>query len=311
MIGDMTMIKRIVTAALILTMLTSNAYAYSGVSSWAEKTLDKAASSDIVPESIKNANVSGMIKKGECASLCVKLCEKMLNIKAEESQNPFADAVGADVLKAASLGIVGAFSGTSFNENSVAVREEIADMLARTYAVISGARAVTDDKELFSDDGNISEWARESVYFIQSKNIIHIVGSNKFAPKNLTEDQTRANYANMSLQSVIISLTRMYDMLGGTDAKDDKQTAAQQCLSMIPEIDFGEADDPVMSDDAASISVKNATSDDFYKYVEKSKPVFSEVIYTLEGQNYKAWDGEYTINIVYSDGILTVEVFKN
>lgn len=306
------MMKRIISIALLAAMLGTNAYAYSGASSWAESTLEKAANASIVPDGILDANVSSMIKKGECASLCVKFCERMSGKSAETAQNPFSDNVSEDVLKAVSLGIVGTYGGAGFNENSFASREEIADMLAKTYASVSGEKAQISDKVLFADDINISDWARESVYFVQSKNIIHIVGSNKFAPKNLTEDQTRANYANMSVQNVLISLVKMYDMLGGTESgkTDGKVTVAEYCLSLMPDIDFGTKEEPVLKDDMASVTVKDVTQTDYFNYVEKTKTNFPEEMYSLDGQNYKAWDGTYSINLVYQNSILTVEVFK-
>lgn len=307
------MVKKIISIALLAAVLCTNAYAYSGTSSWAEATLERAANASIVPDNILNANVSNMIKKGECASLCVKFYEEMSNAEVHEVHNPFSDDVGTDVLKAVSLGIVGTYSGETFNENSFATREEIADMLAKTYALISGEKAEISDKILFADDSNIAAWARESVYFVQSKNIIHIVGSNKFAPKNLNEDQTRANYANMSVQNVLISLVKMYDMLGGEKEPDDTNgegATAEYCLSLIPDIDFGVSEEPILEKDSASITVKDVTQADYFNYVEKSKTNFPEEMYSLDGQNYKAWDGTYSINLVYKNGILTVEVFK-
>ena len=307
------MMKRIISIALLAAMLGTNVYAYSGAASWAESTLEKAANASIVPDDILDANVSSMIKKGECASLCVKFCERMSGKSAETAQNPFSDNVSEDVLKAVSLGIVGTYGGAGFNENSFASREEIADMLAKTYAYVSEEKAQISDKVLFADDINISDWARESVYFVQSKNIIHIIGGNKFAPRNLTEDQTRANYANMSIQNVLIALVRMYDMLGGNQDPDNMQgqlTVSEYCLSLMPDIDFGTKEEPVLKDDMASVIVKDVTQTDYYNYVEKTKTNFPEEMYSLDGQNYKAWDGTYSINLVYHNGILTVEVFK-
>ena len=149
------MMKRIISIALLAAMLGTNVYAYSGAASWAESTLEKAANASIVPDGILDANVSSMIKKGECASLCVKFCERMSGKSAETAQNPFSDNVSEDVLKAVSLGIVGTYGGAGFNENSFASREEIADMLAKTYAYVSEEKAQISDKLLFADDANI------------------------------------------------------------------------------------------------------------------------------------------------------------
>ena len=39
---------------------------------------------------------------------------------------------------------------------------------------------------LFADDTDISDWAKESIYFMVANGIINGVGNNKFAPKNVT-----------------------------------------------------------------------------------------------------------------------------
>ena len=104
----------------------------------------------------------------------------------------------------------------------------------------------------------------------------------------------------------------MYDMLGGTESgkTDGEVTVAEYCLSLMPDIDFGTKEEPVLKDDMASVIVKDVTQTDYFNYVEKTKTNFPEEMYSLDGQNYKAWDGTYSINLVYQNSILTVEVFK-
>ena len=41
----------------------------------------------------------------------------------------------------------------------------------------------------FADDKDISDWAKDSVYFMAANGIINGVGNNKFAPKNVTTEE--------------------------------------------------------------------------------------------------------------------------
>ena len=47
-----------------------------------------------------------------------------------------------------------------------------------------GIVTTVEVEETFSDDKEISDWAKESVYFMNEKNIIIGVGNNRFSAKN-------------------------------------------------------------------------------------------------------------------------------
>ncbi len=62
---------------------------------------------------------------------------------------------------------------------------------------------------VFSDDGDISDWAKDSVYFMASNNIINGVGNNRFAPKNKTVHDKAVGYANATREQALAISVRM------------------------------------------------------------------------------------------------------
>ena len=304
------MLKKTIGILLLSAAVCQSAYAYTGVSDWAGPVLDEIYNEQLVPDEIYAEDVSETITKQECAELCVKFYETIKNVSITPEENPFNDDVSNEVLKAAAVGIVGSFSGAVFNSEAEASREEIADMLARTYAAVTDESIEVEQKELFADDAEISSWARDSVYFIQDKSVMNIVGSNKFAPHGTGSGQAPGT----SIQSVLISIYKMSELIGGDigDTSDDEEkTVGELCLEMIPDISFGVQEEPVVNEESAVIVVNDAIQEDYDNYVQKAKSLFPTFVYELPGQNYKAANGDYIINITYLNGVFSAEVLKN
>lgn len=71
-------------------------------------------------------------------------------------------------------------------------------MLYRAAKSVNGSAA---SEELFSDDGEISGYAKEAVYTLKAKGIISGRGENEFAPKS---GMTRAEAAKLIYQTINI-----------------------------------------------------------------------------------------------------------
>ncbi len=50
----------------------------------------------------------------------------------------------------------------------------------------------------------ISDWAKDSVYFMVANNIIIGVGNNKFAPQNTTTEEGATGYTNATREHALI-----------------------------------------------------------------------------------------------------------
>lgn len=189
-------------------------------STWAQNELAEAEKLNLIPDSLKNGDLTKSITREEFAEVSVKAYEALTGKKATPvASNPFVDTKNTEVLKAYNLGITTGTSATTFEPNALLNREQAATMLTRTYkkATIDGWTIADDSKfpleyiksNTFADDKDISSWAKDSVYFMNANGIINGVGDNKFAPKNTTSAEEAVGYANATREQAIIIATRM------------------------------------------------------------------------------------------------------
>ena len=201
-----------------------NAKVPASGSEWANEELEKADMLGLIPESLVDADLTQSITRAEFAAISVKAYEALSGTVAlPNTVNPFTDTSDIEVLKAYNLGITTGVSATTFEPNTLLNREQAATMLTRTFkrATMNGWTiqndaqfALTYDKpSAFADDKDISDWAKDSVYFMAANNIINGVGNNKFAPKNITTEEQAQGYANATREQALIIAMRMVENL--------------------------------------------------------------------------------------------------
>lgn len=244
--------------ALALTAFTVFAEETYKASDWAKEELKKAEEMDLIPEALLTEDLTGDITRAEFAAVSVKLYEKISGETAEESDNPFTDTDDEYVIKAYNLGITTGTSETEFSPENLLNREQAASMLTRVYKKVT-LKDWSIDKdadftleyeqpEKFSDDELISDWAVDSVYFMASKGIIKGIGDNKFAPKNITEEEKASGYANASREQAIIMAVRMAESgIAVPEEKDEEDVG--------PDPYAAEQDTPVKTDDENTYTV--------------------------------------------------------
>lgn len=189
--------------ALILSLspLAAGASSYSGASSWAVPELDKAEAYGLIIDRVKN-NVSANITREEFAEIAVRLYEKCMGKKASLGTAAFNDTTNVEILKAANMGLVNGVGGGRFAPGQLVTREQMAAILLRTLKVISPASDFSiAGAAKFTDDGSISSWAGDGVYYCAKKGIIKGVGGNKFSPKG-----------NSTREAAIIVCARSYEL---------------------------------------------------------------------------------------------------
>ena len=202
--------------------------AWENASQWALAELAEADRLGLIPDNLKDADLTKPITRAEFAAVSVKVYEALSGEKASPvAVNPFTDTNDAEVLKAYQVGITTGTSATTFDPNTLLNREQAATMLTRVYKKISIAGwEMSKDGEFagtfnamftmpspFADDAVISDWAKPSVYFMVANGIINGVGDNTFAPRATTDAEVAIGYAQATREQALAIATRMVNNL--------------------------------------------------------------------------------------------------
>ena len=172
----------------------SEEYTWSKASEWAEPELKEASKQNLIPEIFDEANLTKNITRKEFAHTVVKMYEKITGQKAVPiAKNPFTDTKDKEVLKAYNIGITNGTSDTTFSPDDLITREQMATMMTRALTKAGKDTSRPASAKLFADDSEFSEYAKDSIYYMSSIEIIKGVGENKFNAKgNASREQALA-----------------------------------------------------------------------------------------------------------------------
>lgn len=187
-----------------------------------------AYKNDLVPERLMDENMILPVYRDEFAAVAIKLYEKLSGKKAAAAPaDTFVDTKDEDVLKAYALNIISGMGDGKFEPRTMLNREQAAVMLTNVFKAVywdgwnrDTAASYTAHKldisgaTTFSDDASISDWAKDSVYFMVKNGIINGVGDNTFAPRNITPEETAAQYANATREQSLIISVRTFENAG-------------------------------------------------------------------------------------------------
>ncbi len=202
-------------------MLTLNEKVDFQASSWALSDLAEADALGLIPDSLKDKDLTKTITRAEFAAISVKVFEALTFTAIEElPESPFKDTSDPEVLKAYNVGITDGSNSTGdiFSPNALLTREQAATMLTRVWKKVNlSGWCLEDDSafdeefktcytmpEKFLDDEKIAPWAYDSVYFMAANHIVE--GSNgKFNPKAISSAEDAIGYAKRE-QAIVIAL---------------------------------------------------------------------------------------------------------
>lgn len=207
--------------------------AYDEESGWSEWFEDEAMGDNInqeifdslIPAELQNRDLTRDITRAEFCAVSVRLYEQMGGQKLDAAalDSPFADTGSDAVKKAYALGITNGVSPTAFAPYTHISREQLATMLTRVYKALNlpGWTLATDDQYTldysgttpFADDGDISAYAKPSVYFMVKNQVIKGTSPTTFSPRNVTAAQEAIGYANASREQALIMAVRMFQKL--------------------------------------------------------------------------------------------------
>ena len=187
--------------------------------------IDQEIFNSLIPAELQNKDLTQDISRLEFCAVAVQLYEQMggKQLNAADLTTPFTDT-GADVVaKAYALGITNGVAPDKFAPYTDISREQLATMLTRVYKALSlpGWTLATDDQyhldysgtKIFDDDGDISPYAKPSVYFMVKNEVIKGTSPTTFSPRNVTPAQEAIGYANASREQALIMAVRMFQKL--------------------------------------------------------------------------------------------------
>ena len=202
--------------------------AYSESSQWATPELQEAAEKGLIPDSLVGEDMTRPITRGEFAAVVVKLYEQLNSTRTVMSGEAKFKDIASDVnrneiLKAYNISAVRGVSETEYAPGVQLNREQMATMLCRVIKRSTWpewtVEADGQDKyrldltgaTYFADNDQISDYARESVYYMAQTGIILGKGDNRFAPRNATSQQEAEGYANATREQAVAISLRIYN----------------------------------------------------------------------------------------------------
>lgn len=153
------------------------------VSDWAKAEVDAATQAGYVTEKCK-AYQTYTITREQFASLAVNYLEKKTGQAITSAPaDTFTDTVDEDVLKAYAAGIVQGMGDGLFGPGRPLSREQLATMLWRAMEKV-GVTAPSADLSAYTDNDQVSDWARDSVAALAGLKVMEGNGGGLLSPKN-------------------------------------------------------------------------------------------------------------------------------
>ncbi len=206
--------KKIICAFLaIIMVLPTVVFADYNVSDWAEAEVSKAEEIVLIPSEFEDADLTENITRAEFTAVAVKLFARLYGRNLYYYGGEFTDIEGSPYEQyIRSAYYYGITNGTKINEDGSVVfspdelitREQLAAMLCRvikrmTFEDSNYPLDITGVTE-FADDEQISDYAKEAVYYMSKNGIIKGVDETRFAPMDTATRE----------QAILLSL-RIYD----------------------------------------------------------------------------------------------------
>jgi len=199
-------------------------------SPWAAWELQRAADLNLIPTTLQYplTDLREPITRAEFAGIVVLTAELLTETlggmpvieRTYRLSERFADEIFCFYVHwAYDAGLMVGVGGGRFAPFTPLNREQAATALTRTLkrVTIPGWTFENDREglfpftwpQLFADDANISDWARESVYFMAAHGIILGTGNNMFSPRAVTSAQQTVGYAMATREQAIVIAVRM------------------------------------------------------------------------------------------------------
>lgn len=162
-------------------------------SDWAKDEVYKAYQNNLIPDEMIEDTLYDTITRAEFAAVAVKLYEKIMGeypLDVDIEDTPFTDCnyttyYSNYIAIAYMLGITDGITDTTFSPYDNITREQLATMLYRVIKIAENEKTYgfdVNNVRKFYDDSEISDYAKESVYFMAEYGIVKGTDGACFAP---------------------------------------------------------------------------------------------------------------------------------
>ncbi|MFQ7292458.1 MAG: S-layer homology domain-containing protein [Monoglobales bacterium] len=174
-----------------------------GCSTWAKNIIRQAAAENLLPYELSSGYKNDISRQSFCR-LAAQMMAVKYNVNMDsrrlstviasiiadrQLQNEFdsvsysdMEYVPDDIKLLTATGIITGYDTGEFMPEENITREEAAVIINRIFDYYNVA--TTADDSLYSDDSEISEWSRQSVYNMLGMSIMHGMGDGSFSPKS-------------------------------------------------------------------------------------------------------------------------------
>ncbi|MDY3618367.1 S-layer homology domain-containing protein [Agathobaculum sp.] len=173
-------------------------------SGWAKATISDAVSAGLVPAALQNGYQKNITRQEFCQLIGALGKQRPAWDKAlsaaemtyEQANAALTDCWDLDVINCYRLGLVSGVGGNRFDPNASLTREQAAKILMNAGLLLSPSLEA-GAPQAFSDEAQISSWAKEGVQYVVARGIMNGTGKN-FEPQGLfTREQAIATVCRM------------------------------------------------------------------------------------------------------------------
>lgn len=185
--------------------------------SWAVDEINEARANGLIPEALLSHYADPITRADFCLAI-VHLMEVYTELRVAEfieskaltvpDTSPFTDVDDLNVTYAYILGITGGYPDNTFKPNASITRQEAAKML--TSAFYAFDKQTIAPEKTYNDNGDISDWAKPFVDFVDEYDMMNGVGDNRFDPTGTYQRQM-----------AILTMNRLYNNIGRVQSSDN------------------------------------------------------------------------------------------
>lgn len=169
-------------------MFTLPARTTAKMSKWAENEVQRALCDNLVDEALLGSDFTVTATRLQLVSIAVRLAEEMTGKKvAPAKKSGFSDTNDEYVRKASTMALMDGIASGKFNPSAAVTRQEMATLIYRAMRYIeqNSSYTYTDyDSHLsgYADSGQLKEWAKEPMAFMEALELIDPATSTTLAP---------------------------------------------------------------------------------------------------------------------------------